>query len=162
MNKNRPVKPARDRRLYVICPTLDMMLASCDNVKQIAYDCGLDYSNFVKTCKFQRDIRLSTYQRCAEAFGMDTLILHLPLGAVESFASVQTHHGNQCLMVQKEDLLRILRHFHPLDIDDTLSNIERLIEIFLKETEHDLLKKLLPLLAETFQTLAESYGNVQP
>ena len=88
MNKNRPVKPARDRRLYVICPTLDMMLASCDNVKQLAYDSGLDYSNFVKTCKFQRDIRLSTYQRCAEAFGMDTLILHLPLGAVESFASV--------------------------------------------------------------------------
>ena len=41
-------------------------------------------------------------------------------------------------------------------------NIERLIEIFLKETEHDLLKKLLPLLAETFQTLAESYGDVQP
>lgn len=116
MNKNRPVKPARDRRLYVICPTLDMMLASCDNVKQLAYDSGLDYSNFVKTCKFQRDIRLSTYQRCAEAFGMDTLILHLPLGAVESFASVQTHHGNQCLMVQKEDLLRILRHFHPLEI----------------------------------------------
>ena len=159
MNKNRPVKPARDRRLYVICPTLDMMLASCDNVKQLAYDSGLDYSNFVKTCKFQRDIRLSTYQRCAEAFGMDTLILHLPLGAVESFAAVQTHHGNQCLMVQKEDLLRILRHFHPREIDDTISNIERLIEIFLKETEHDLLKKLLPLLAETFQTLAESYGD---
>ena len=62
MNKNRPVKSARDRRLYVICPTLDMMLASCDNVKKIAYDSGLDYSNFVKTCKFQRDIRLSTYQ----------------------------------------------------------------------------------------------------
>ena len=65
-------------------------------------------------------------------------------------------------MVQKEDLLRILRHFHPREIDDTISNIERLIEIFLKETEHDLLKKLLPLLAETFQTLAESYGDVQP
>lgn len=61
---------------------------------------------------------------------MDTLILHLPLGAVESFASVQTHHGNQCLMVQKEGLLRILRQFHLLEIDDTLSNIERLIEIF--------------------------------
>jgi len=93
---------------------------------------------------------------------MDTLILHLSLRTVESFASVQTHHGNQCLMVQKEDLLRILRHFHTLEIDDTLSNIERLIEIFLKETEHELLKKPLPLLAETFQTLAESYGDVQP
>ena len=65
-------------------------------------------------------------------------------------------------MVQKEDLLRILRHFRPLEIDDTLSNIERLIVIFLKETEHELQKKLFPLLAETFQTLAESYGDVQP
>ena len=78
-----------------------MMLASCDNVKQIAYDSGLDYSNFVKTCKFQRDIRLSTYQRCAEAFGMDTLILHLPLGAVESFASVQTTMGINVLWCRK-------------------------------------------------------------
>lgn len=159
MEKKQQVIPKDERLLFVVCPTLDMMLSSCDNVKQMALECGIDYSNFVKSCKLQKDIRISTYQKHAKAFGMDTLIVHLPLGMIESYTAVHTHISNRCYTIQKEDLLRILYHYYPLEIDDSLYCLELFIERLLKESKREFLKKLIPSIADIFQTLAESYGD---
>ncbi len=83
MNKKQQsnINP-EEGRLFIVHPTLDMLLASCDNIKQTAENGGIEYSNFLKTCNLEKDIRISSYQKCANAFGLDMLIIHLPCGVI--------------------------------------------------------------------------------
>lgn len=71
-------------RLFIVLPTLETMLSSCDNSKMRAQGAGMEYSNFRKHCKMQTDLRIDTYTKCASAFDMDVLLLHLPKGMIES------------------------------------------------------------------------------
>lgn len=109
MNNLQQNRFSDDVHLFIVCPTLDMMLGSSDNIKQIAANEGMEYSNFLKACKLEKDIRISSYQKCATAFGLDTLIVHLPCGMIQSVVNTQMHLSNRCYTVQTNDLLRILR-----------------------------------------------------
>ena len=71
-------------RLFIVLPTLEIMLSSCDNSKMRVQVSGMEYSNFRKHCKMQKDLRIDTYTKCASAFDMDVLLLHLPKGMIES------------------------------------------------------------------------------
>ena len=71
-------------RLFIVLPTLEIMLSSCDNSKMRAQVAGMENSNFRKHCKMQTDLRIDTYTKCASAFDMDVLLLHLPKGMIES------------------------------------------------------------------------------
>lgn len=70
-------------RLFIVLPTLETMLSSCDNSKMRAQGAGMEYSNFRKHCKMQTDLRIETYTKCASAFDMDVLLLHLPKGMIQ-------------------------------------------------------------------------------
>ena len=48
-------------RLFIVLPTLEIMLSSCDNSKMRAQVAGMEYSNFRKHCKMQTDLRIDTY-----------------------------------------------------------------------------------------------------
>ena len=71
-------------RLFIVLPTLEIMLSSCDNSKMRAQVAGMEYSNFRKHCKMQTDLRIDTYTKCAAAFEMDVLLLHFPKGMIGS------------------------------------------------------------------------------
>ena len=71
-------------RLFIVLPTLEIMLSSCDNSKMRVQVSGMEYSNFRKHCKMQKDLRIDAYTKCASAFDMDVLLLHLPKGMIES------------------------------------------------------------------------------
>ncbi|ETD21295.1 hypothetical protein HMPREF1199_00363 [Hoylesella oralis CC98A] len=49
--------PQREEgRLFIVLSTLEIMLSSCDNSKMRAQVAGMEYSNFRKHCKMQRQI----------------------------------------------------------------------------------------------------------
>ena len=79
------MRPQREKgRLFIVLPTLEIMLSSCDNSKMKAQIAGMEYSNFLKHCKMQANLRIETYTKCAAAFDMDVLLLHLPKGMIDS------------------------------------------------------------------------------
>lgn len=41
----------REGRLFIVLPTLEIMLSSCDNSKMRAQVAGMENSNFRKHCK---------------------------------------------------------------------------------------------------------------
>ena len=47
-------------RLFIVLPTLEIMLSSCDNSKMRAQVAGMENSNFRKHCKMQTDLRIDT------------------------------------------------------------------------------------------------------
>lgn len=108
MAKKKHSKPERMGRLYIVHPTLDVLLSSCKNVKMAADISGIEYSNFLKSCKLEKDLRTSTYQKCATGFKKDVLIVHLPCGLIESIVSVKPHLSNRCYCIEQEDLILIL------------------------------------------------------
>lgn len=97
--------------LFVVCPTLDMMLASCDNIKDAAHKGGYEYSNFLKACKLETDVRISTYQKCAATFEKDVLIIHLPVGLIDSVVSSTSHLSNRCYTIMEADCAHIFREY---------------------------------------------------
>ena len=74
----------REGRLFIVLPTLEDMLSFCKDSKMKAQVAGMEYSNFRKHCRMQTDLRIDTYTKCASAFDMDVLLLHLPKGMIES------------------------------------------------------------------------------
>lgn len=55
-------KSEQKGHLYIVGPTLEILALSCTNLKEAAYTSGIEYSNFLKACKMENDIRISTYQ----------------------------------------------------------------------------------------------------
>ena len=53
-NKNK-LKPKG--HLYISSPTLESLVLLCDNAKEAAHISGIEYSNFLKACKMEKDIR---------------------------------------------------------------------------------------------------------
>ena len=87
-NKNK-LKPKG--HLFISSPTLEGLALLCENAKEAAHISGIEYSNFLKACKMEKDIRFSTYRKCAAGLGKEVLVIHLPLGTIESMIEPKTH-----------------------------------------------------------------------
>ena len=87
-NKNK-LKP--QGHLYISSPTLESLVLLCENAKEAAHISGIEYSNFLKACKMEKDIRFSTYRKCVAGLGKEVLVIHLPLGTIESMIEPKTH-----------------------------------------------------------------------
>ena len=83
MNKNKSIYTEKERCIYIVGESLDVMCANCDNLKEVAYVVDMDLSNFLKQCKMTADIRLGTCARCAAAFDMDIVMFYLPKGLID-------------------------------------------------------------------------------
>ena len=101
-------------RVYIAGDTLEMKCANCDNLKEVAYGVDMDFSNFLKQCKMQADIRLGTCARCAAAFDMDIVMFYLPKGLIDVVQPVY-HKNRHYATIKEEDLLLLL--YKP-DLDD--------------------------------------------
>ena len=95
-------------KYYVVLPTLEIMLSASKNCKIRADYADMEYSNFMKHCKMQTDLRINTYARCAAAFDMDVLLIHLPKGMIDSMIATTLHKSLRFSTMEQEDLIFIL------------------------------------------------------
>lgn len=92
-------------KFYVVLPTLEIMLSASKNCKLRAGYANMEYSNFMKHCKMQTDLRINTYARCAAAFDMDVLLIHLPKGMIESMIATTPHKSLRFSTIGKATLI---------------------------------------------------------
>ena len=131
MNKNKSIYTERERCIYIVGESLDVMCANCDNLKEVAYGVDMDLSNFLKQCKMTTDIRLGTCARCAAAFGLGIVIQYLPQDKIDRLKPVR-HENRRYFTIEKEDLLSLLCEFDVEDIRKVLGKVCFLFAIFKK------------------------------
>ena len=159
MRKERQNKSEKNCRLYIVHPTLDVLLNSCDNVKQIAYECGMDHSNFIKLCKLGTDFRISTYVKCANAFGLSTLILHLPAEMIDPSVNTKEHLSNRCHVIEEKDLFEILHGIYSCDSKSMSPHLELWVRRIKEEIQKPDIRTICDVLIDLCQNIKESYGN---
>ena len=114
------MRPQREKgRLFIVLPTLEIMLSSCDNSKMKAQIAGMEYSNFLKHCKMQANLRIETYTKCAAAFDMDVL-------------------NELCQVDHKRMFQHIIHLIHLIEKQDNLSELHDLVKAI-----EELIKKLM-------------------
>ena len=111
-NKNK-LKPKG--YLYISSPTLESLVLLCENTKEAAHISGIEYSNFLKACKMEKDIRFSTYRKCAAGLGKEVLVIHLPLGTIESMIEPKTHMNGFYETIEQDKLIKVLMAVMPSD-----------------------------------------------
>lgn len=110
LNKNK-LKPKE--HLYISSPTLEGLALLCENAKEAAHISGIEYSNFLKACKMEKDIRFSTYRKCAAGLGKEVLVIHLPLGTIESMIEPKTHVNGFYETIEQDKLIKVLMAVMP-------------------------------------------------
>lgn len=159
MAKKTSRNPTEKGQLFIMRPTLDMLLSSCDNVKRAADIGGTEYSNFVKSCKLGKDLRISTYQKCATAFGKDTLIIHLPCGLIDSLVTPKVHLSHRFHTIEEKDLTLILRKLCQMENSHLAIYFECFLENMAEPCGAPNMAKFLTSMIEFCQKLLEEYGN---
>lgn len=151
MARKKECKSNKEGRIFIVKPTIDMMLSTCINVKLVANLGGFEYSNFVKTCKLGKDIRLSSLERCATAFGRDTLVIHLPAGLVESVTNPQVHHSGLFHTIEEAELKIVLREILKIKKSQFLPYLELFFSVLEESNDctEDLLQRLIRVLQNT-------------
>ena len=102
--------------MYIVRPTLETLMSSCDDCKVRADMVELEYSNFRKQCKMRQNMGIETYAKCAAAFDRDVLIIHLPKGLIDK-AGIrhEMHDGGRYCTIEKEDLITLLNSLCGID-----------------------------------------------
>lgn len=122
-------------KFYVVLPTLEIMLFASKNCKLRAGYANMEYSNFMKHCKMQTDLRINTYARCAAAFDMDVLLIHLPKGMIESMIATTPHKSLRFSTMEQEDLIVILNRLCKLDSRRFKQHLMQLLHQLGKDSE---------------------------
>lgn len=147
MARKKECKSNKEGRIFIVKPTIDMMLSTCINLKLVANLGDFEY----KTCKLGKDIRLSSLERCATAFGRDTLVIHLPAGLVESVTNPQVHHSGLFHTIEEAELKIALREILKIKKSQFLPYLELFFSV-LEESNgctEDLLQRLIKVLQNT-------------
>ena len=102
--------------MYIVRPTLETLMSSCDDCKARAGMVELEYSNFRKQCKMRQNMGIETYAKCAAAFDRDVLIIHLPKGMMdETGIRPVMHDDGRHFTIEKEDLISLLNRLCGID-----------------------------------------------
>lgn len=140
-----------DAKLFIVCPTLKMLLDNHRNPKEVACKAHMEYSNFIKSCKLERDMLISTYIKCLNAYDRDLVLLALPKGMVEDTISPDKNNGDWFYTITQNDFIQIIRHLYPNNQEALISKME---EFLLKITnEGDDLK---PILISLYKSLGKA------
>ena len=122
-------------KFYIVLPTLESLLSTCNNCKLRADHADMEYSNFMKHCKMQTDLRINTYARCAAAFDMDVLLIHLPKGMIESMIVTTPHKSLRFSTMEQEELIIILNRLCKLDSRRFKQHLMQLLHQLGKDSE---------------------------
>ena len=63
----------------------------------------------------EKDIRFSTYRKCAAGLGKEVLVIHLPLGTIESMIEPKTHMNGFYETIEQDKLIKVLMAVMPSD-----------------------------------------------
>lgn len=152
-------KSEQKGHLYIVGPTLEILALSCTNLKEAAYTSGIEYSNFLKACKMENDIRISTYQKCAAGLGKDVLIIHLPCGIIDSLTAPKVHFKNRYETIEQRELVTLFRE---LKLDEKIQ-IEEFMKLFIsylsKQDRDHLMKPFLSAIEELCHKLLNENGK---
>ncbi|MCG2649609.1 hypothetical protein JJE65_09455 [Alloprevotella tannerae] len=148
------MRPQREKgRLFIVLPTLEIMLSSCDNSKMKAQIAGMEYSNFLKHCKMQANLRIETYTKCAAAFDMDVLLLHLPKGMIDSLVHSSSDKSHRFFTIEREDLIFLLNELCQVDHKRMIQHIIHLIHLIEKQDNLSELHNLVKAIEELIKKL---------
>lgn len=153
MNRNNSIEGC-EAKLFIVCPTLRMLLDGHPNPKEIASKSKIEYSNFMKACKLKRDVLLSTYIKCMNAYGRDLILLSLPKGIVESETSPEQGKGDWFYTITQEELIEIERKLHPRSQESLISKSVELLSQMVNRDE-----ELKPLLFSVYQMLQKIFES---
>ena len=145
--------------LYISTPTLETLVLSCINVKDAAHASGIEYSNFLKACKLEKNIRLSTYRKCAAGLGMDVLIVHLPHDIVRKLVKSKPHVRNRYETIEQDEVIEIFRESMlggGMRIDELLTEF---INHLTKHEKDHLMRPFLMAIIELCQKLIDEDGK---
>lgn len=153
-------KSEQKEHLYISCPTLETLVLSCVNAKDAAHTSGIEYSNFLKACKLERDIRLSTYRKCAAGLGMDVLIIHLPHDIIKTLVKPRPHVRNRYETIEQDELIKIFRESilgGNMQIDELLTEF---INHLTKHEKDNLMRPFLLAIVKLCQKLLDEDGKL--
>lgn len=153
MNRNNSIEGC-DAKLFIVCPTLRMLLDNHPNPKEIASKSDMEYSNFIKVCKLKRDVLLSTYIKCVNAYGRDLVLLSLPKGIVESETSPEQGKGDWFYTITHEELIEVEHKLHPRSQESLISKSVELLDQMINGNE-----ELKPLLFSVYQMLQKIFES---
>lgn len=139
-------------KLVFVSPTTKMLLKSHPNPKEIASKAQMEYSNFMRTCKLEKDIQLTTYLKCMNAYDRDVILLSLPIGVVESEITLQKNNGEWYYTIEQTDLLKIIHKVYMQDQNMLLVNVANFLNQ-IKSGDNDVRQTLLVIAELIQQTL---------
>ena len=99
----------------------------------------------------QTDLRIATYTKCASAFDMDVLLLHLPKGMIESLVHTTEDKDHRFFTIEKEDLIFLLNRLCHVEHKRMIQHIILLAHRVVKKqgnlsTFHDLIEAIEKLI----------------
>lgn len=100
---------------YFVYPTLVDLLQKNDNHKLISDLAGMEYSNFMKTCKIDRNMGIETISRYADAFGMDVIMILMPKDVIADNIKPSLSANKAYYTIEREDLIYILNRLCKID-----------------------------------------------
>ena len=145
--------------LYIGCPTLETLALSCVNAKDAAHASSIEYSNFLKACKMGKDIRLSTYRKCAAGLGKEVLIVHLPLGTIESMTKPKAHVKNLYETIELDELIKVLMKVMPSDGMKIVNFMKEFKGHLTRHEKENLMKPFMSAIVELCQNLLNDDGK---
>ena len=140
-------------------PTLETLALSCVNAKEAAHTSSIEYSNFLKACKLEKDIRLSTYRRCAAGLGKEVLIIHLSLGTIELMTKPKAHVKNLYETIERDELIKVLMKVMPSDRMKIVNFIEEFKGHLTRHDKENLMKPFMSAIVELCQNLLNDDGK---
>lgn len=113
MNKKQQKKHIPN--FYFAHPTLVDLLRKNNNPKSISDLAGMEYSNFMKTCKIDRNMGIETISKCADAFGMDVIMILIPKDVIAENIKPSLSANKAYNTIEREDLIYILNRLCRID-----------------------------------------------
>lgn len=120
-------KKKRYKNLYIAEKSLEQLLNSTKNRKELAYSIEQDQSNFAKVCRLQTNPTLESYLACAQAFGFEVLLIHVPEGTIGKDVPVTTCPNSEAKLIAIENLATVLNKVECIDAKQLEQQVLRLL-----------------------------------
>lgn len=106
-----------------------------------------------------KDIRLSTYRKCAVGLGKEVLIFHLPLGTIESMTKPKAHVENLYETIEQDELIKVLMKVMPSEGMKIVNFMEEFKGNLTRHDKENLMKPFLSAIVELCQNLLNEDGK---
>ena len=133
-----------DSKLFIVCPTPRMLLENHPNLKEAALKARMEYSNYVKACKLDRDMFISTYLRLLSGHGKELVLLPLPQGTIESCIGIERGDSDWYYHVEYSAFLQLMHRLYMQEAEILMLRLEDMM-LHIQNDNADLKSLLLSI-----------------